>query len=173
MIWKENLAKIINGSGYSDRQISAWTGISTPVISNMSNKKHDSLKVDQFIKLKLLLKKEHEDFLYEIFGKGHFSNVKKIKQPEKTTPLGKILTNEYHFESLPKKELSKSTGLPSSRINYIVSEEDETVKIEELTKIELAVGISLGTLSKKRFSKIKLNTKTQYETKLKELRDKE
>lgn len=173
MIWKENLAKIINESGYSDRQICAWTGISTPVISNMSNKKHDSLKVDQFVKLKLLLKREHEDFLYEIFGKGHFSEVEKIKQPEGLTQLGEILTNGYQFEKLSKKELCGATGLPSSRINYIVNKEDETIKIDELTKIEIALDLDLGTLSKKRFSKIKLNTRKQYEAMLKKLKEKE
>lgn len=171
MSWKGNLAKIINESGYSDRQIFAWTGISTPVISNMSNQKHDSLKVDQFIKLKLLFKKDHEDFVYEIFGKQYFSSVRKVDGPDKLTKLGKILTDQYSYEKLPKKELSRATGLPSSRINYIVEEEDETVKIDELTKIELALELPLGTLVKKRFSKIKLNTQRQYEAALKKLKE--
>jgi|SRR5690606_6957103 len=171
MNWKENLAKMINESGYSDRQIFAWTGISTPVISHMSNQKHDSLKVDQFIKLKLLFKKNHEDFVYEIFGEQYFSNVKQVAGRDKLTKLGKILRDQYNYEKFPKKELSRATGLPSSRINYIVEEEDETIKIDELTKIELALDLPLGTLVKKRFSKIKLNTQRQYEAALKKLKE--
>lgn len=172
MSWKDNLAESINNSGYTDRQISAWTNISTPVISNMSNKKHDSLKVDQFVKLRLLFKEEHEDFLYKIFGTNYFSKITKIEQTENLTPLGEILTSEYHFEELPKKELCKATGLLSSRVNYIVTKEDEQIKIDEITKVELALGLTVGTLVKKRF-RIKLNTQKQYEARLKELKDKE
>lgn len=171
MNWKGNLARIINESAYSDRQIYAWTGISRPVISNMSNEKHDSLKIDQFVKLKLLFKKDYESFVYEIFGKAYFSAVRKIDKPEKLTKLGKILTDQYSYEKLPKKELSKATGLSSQRINYIVEEEDETVKIDELTKIELALQLPLGTFVKKRFAKIKLNTQRQYQVALKRLKE--
>jgi DNA-binding Xre family transcriptional regulator len=171
MNWKKNLAKTINKSGYSDRQISAWTGISTPVISNMSNEKQESLRIDQFIKLKLLFKKDHEQFVYEIFGKGYFSEVTKIEQSGTLTQLGIILTNQYYYERLPKKELSKATGLTSQRINYIIEEEDETIKIDELTKIELALDLPVGTLAKKRFSRIKLNTQRQYELGLKKLKE--
>lgn len=169
--WKENLANTINDSGYSDRQICAWTGISTPVVSNMSNQKHDSLKADQFVKLRLLLNKDHEEFVYQIFGKEYFSDISKIEKPEKLTQIGAILTNQYFYERLPKKELSKATGLTSQRINYIVENEDETVKIDEVTKIELALGLTLGTIVKKRFSKIKLNSQRQYEAALKKLKD--
>lgn len=171
MNWKENLARMINESGYSDRQIYAWTGISRSVISKMSNKKHDSLKVDQFVKLRLLLKKEHEEFVYDIFGKDYFSSVKSIDKTDKLTPLGKVLTEQYSYEKLPKKELIRSTGLTSQRIRYIVENEDESIKIDELTKIELSLGLPLGTLVKKRFSKIKLNTQRQYEADLKRLKE--
>lgn len=171
MSWKENLSKAINESGYSDRQIHAWTGISTPVLSNMRNQKHDSLKVEQFVKLKLLFKREHEKFVYEIFGKEYFSEVTTIEKPSELTKIGEILTNQYYYEMLPKKELSKATGLTSQRLNYIIEQEDETIKIDELTKIELALHLLLGTLVKKRFSKIKLNTQRQYEATLKKLKE--
>lgn len=171
MSWKENLAKAITESGYSNRQIHAWTGISTPVLSNMSNQKHDSLKVEQFVKLKLLFKKDHEKFVYEIFGEEYFSGVTPIEKPVELTTLGEILTAQYYYERLPKKEVSKSTGLTSQRLNYIIEEEDETIKIDELTKIELALALPIGTLVKKRFPRIKLNTPRQYEAALKKLKD--
>lgn len=171
MKWKKNLARIIDQSEYSDRQIYAWTGISRSVISNMSNEKHDSLKVDQFVRLKLLLKKEHEAFVYEIFGKEYFSDITSVEKSKTLTQLGKILTDQYSYEKLPKKELSKATGLTSQRINYIMEEEDDSVKIDELTKIELALQVPLGTLVKKRFSKIKLNTQRQYESTLNRLKE--
>lgn len=171
MSWKENLAKAITESGYSNRQIHAWTGISTPVLSNMSNQKHDSLKVEQFVKLKLLFKKDHEKFVYEIFGEESFADVATIEQSEKLTLLGEILTKQYHYEKLPKKELSRATGLTSQRLNYIMEEEDETIKIDEITKIELALDLTLGTLVNKRFAKIKLNTQRQYEAALKKLKE--
>lgn len=171
MNWKENLARIINESGYTDRQIYAWTGISRSVISNMSNKKHDSLKVDQFVRLRLLLNKDHETFVHEIFGKEHFSDVIIVEKPRNLTQLGRILTDQYSYEKLPKKQLSRATGLTSQRMNYIVEEEDESIKIDELTKIEIALRLPLGTLVKKRFSKIKLNTQRRYESILKSLKD--
>jgi hypothetical protein len=172
MNWKKNLANAIDKSGYSDREIYGWTGMSTSLISNMSTQKHESLKVEQFLKLKLLFKKEHEQFVYEIFGKEYFSSVKTVKQPENLTELGQILTDQYNYEKLPKKELSKASGVISSRIDYIVDSEDSTIKIDEITKLEISMSLPLGTLVKKRFSKIKLNTKKQYEALLKELREK-
>lgn len=172
MNWKENLAKIIDELEYSHREISAWTGISPTVISNMANKKHDSLKVDQFIKLKLLCKQEHENFILLIFGKQYLSDVKKIEKPQNLTLLGDILRSQYYFEKFSKKELSKATGIASNRIDYFNEQEDETIKIDEITKIEIAMNIPIGTLVKKRFSKIKLQTQKQYEATLKNLKDK-
>lgn len=171
MNWKENLAKIINESGYSDREIHAWTNISRSVISNMSNQKHESFKAEQFIKIKLLLNKKHEDFVYEIFGKEHFSEIIKIEQKVNLTPIGKILKDEYQLEKISKKEFCKAAKISTSRINYILEQEDETIKIDELTKIELTLGIVVGTISSKRFSNVKLNTKKQYEMILQGLRD--
>jgi len=171
MDWKENLAKIINDSDFSDREIHAWTNISTSVISNMSNQKHESFKAEQFIRLKLLLNKNYEDFVYEIFGKEHFSEVIKIEKHASLTPIGRILTDKYRLEVVSKKELCKATGISSHRITYILENEDETIKIDELTKIELALGLTVGTISSKRFSNIKLNSRKQYETILKKLRD--
>jgi len=52
-----------------------------------------------------------------------------------------------------------------------MEEEDETIKIEEITKIELALDLSLGTLVNKRFAKIKLKTQRQYEDALKKLKE--
>lgn len=171
MDWKEKLAKIINDSDFSDREIHAWTNISRSVISNMSNQKHESFKTEQFIRLKLLFNKDYEDFVYEIFGKEYFSEVAKIEKRTGLTPIGKILKDKYMFDVVSKKELCKATGISSHRITYIIENEDEAIKIDELTKIELALGLTVGTISSKRFSNIKLNTTKQFETILKKLRD--
>lgn len=173
MNWKKNLAKLIDISDFSDRQIYAWTNITPSVISKISKEKLENLKVEHFIKLMLLFKKDYKQFVFEIFGENYFADVSLINKPEKITPLGTILSKYYHFESLiTKKELSKATGILSSRINYILAIEDATVKVDELTKIELALSLPIGTLAQKRFSKIKLNTPKEYELILKKLKDK-
>lgn len=173
MNWKENIAKTIDISDFSDRQIYAWTNITPSVLSKISQGKLDNLKIEYFIKLMLLFKKDYEQFIFEIFGENYFSDVEVINTPEKITPLGTILSKYYHFESLiTKKELSKATGILSSRINYMLTIEDGTIKVDELTKIELALSLPIGTLAQKRFSKIKLNTPGEYELILKKLKDK-
>lgn len=170
MCWKENLAFIINNSEFSDRQISAWTGISTSVISNMSNQKQESLRVDQFLKLKLLFNENHSSFLLRIFGDKYFREVRKIQPSKNITVLGEILTKKFSVELISRKELSHATGIDLARIKYIITKEDKTIKIDEITKIELALGVDLGTFSKLRFPNTKLNSVAKYNTLLKKFK---
>lgn len=45
------------------------------------------------------------------------------------------------------------------------------IRIDELTKIELALDLPVGILAKIRFSRIKLNTQRQYEISLRKLKE--
>lgn len=168
--WKERLSKIITNSGYSDREISAWTNISPSVISNMKNLKFETFHVEQFIKLAQLLKKDYKEFILELYGDKAFDNIEVIESNKKLTELGKILKDKFQYEVITKKSLSKATGLSPARINYIVWREDQSAKIDEIIKIEIALGIPITTLIKIRFQNIKINNKTEYLKRLKQFR---
>lgn len=168
--WKEKLSKIITDSGYSDREISAWTNISPSVISNMKNKKLKTFHVEQFIKLALLFKKDYKEFITELYGGEAFDNIDEIDDNKNLSELGNILKNKYQYEVITRKSLSKATGLSPVRINYIVWKEDQSIKIDEIIKIEIALGIPITTLIKSRFKNIKINNKTKYLKRLKQLR---
>lgn len=168
--WKEKLSKIITHSSYSDREISAWTNISPSVISNMKNKKLEAFHVEQFIKLALLFEKDYQEFITELYGYEPFDNIDVIDDNKNLTELGIILKNKYQYEVITKKSLCKATGLSPARINYIIWKEDQSIKLDEIIKIEIALGIPITTLIKSRFHNIKINNKTKYLKRLKQLR---
>ncbi|QQT55349.1 hypothetical protein I6I98_08880 [Sphingobacterium multivorum] len=171
MGWKENLSKIIINSGYQLSEISAWTNIEVPILSNMKNLKYPNFTCKEFLLLKLLLKKEHQAFLNEIFGEGHFDKIEKVNYAPSLTKLGEILRDRHKFEVLPKKEIVENSQLKSSRIDYLIAHEDENIKIEEITKLELAFGEELGCLCKLRFSELKINTEGNYLLKLDQIKE--
>ena len=43
-----------------------------------------------------------ETILNKIFGADYFSEITKITKNQNLTPLGEILTKDYHYEELPK-----------------------------------------------------------------------
>lgn len=83
---------------------------------------------------------------------------------------GKLIKKQYQFEILPKKELVKATRIISSRMDYLLYKDDENIKIEEITQIELALGEALGSLCDLRFPNIKLNNEIEYQNRLEELK---
>ncbi|WP_312789573.1 hypothetical protein [Sphingobacterium sp.] len=171
MGWKENLSKIIINSGYQLSEISAWTNIEVPILSNMKNLKYPNFTCKQFLLLKLLLKKEHQAFLNEIFGKGYFDKIKKVFYEPKFTKLGQILKDRHQFEVLPKKEVVENSQLKSSRIDYLIADEDENIKIEEITKLELTFGEDLGYLCNLRFPDLRINNEEEYFLRLEQIRE--
>lgn len=171
MVWKINLSNAITTSGYQPIEICAWTNLAQSKLSNMKNRKHLNFTCEEFISLRLLFKKTHVTFLTEIFGENYFDNIRKIEYHPKLTGLGQLVTERHKFEILPKKELVKNAKLKSSRIDYTFFEDDSKIRIEELTKIELALGETLGSLCNLRFSDVKLNSEEEYQVKLDELRE--
>jgi len=171
MGWKENLSKTIINSGYQLSEISAWTNIEVPTLSNMKNLKYPNFTCKEFLLLKLLLKKDHFDFLSEIFGEGYFDEITKVIYEPKSTKLGQILKDRHQFEILPKKEVVENSQLKSSRIDYLISGEDENIKIEEITKLELAFGEDLGDLCNLRFPDLRINTEEEYLLRLEQIRE--
>lgn len=171
MDWKENLSRVIINSGYQLSEISAWTNIEVPILSNMKNLKYPNFTCKEFILLKLLLKKEHLTFLNEIFGEGYFANINKVFYEPKFTKLGQILKDRYQFEVLPKKEVVENSKLKSSRIDYLIAEEDENIKIEEITKLELTFGEGLGYLCDLRFPDLRINNEEEYQLRLEQIRE--
>lgn len=162
MIWKTNLSNIIKNSDYLLSQISAWTNIEVPKLSDMKNKKHPNFTCKEFILLKILLKKQHESFLIEIFGEDFFNNIKCINYTPNLTKIGEILKVRHQFEILPKKEVVQNSFLKSSRIDYLIFQEDENIKIEEITKLELTLGEDIGHLCTLRFPDLRINNKEEY-----------
>ncbi|WP_313419320.1 hypothetical protein [Sphingobacterium multivorum] len=171
MDWKKNLSRVIINSGYQLSEISAWTNIEVPILSNMKNLKYPNFTCKEFLLLKLLLKKEHLAFLNEIFGEGYFNEIKKVFYEPKFTKLGQILKDRHQFEVLPKKEVVENAQLKSSRIDYLISEEDENIKIEEITKLELAFGEDLGYLCNLRFPDLRINKEEEYLLRLEQIRE--
>ncbi|WP_153848714.1 hypothetical protein [Sphingobacterium paramultivorum] len=171
MDWKKNLSRVIVNSGYQLSEISAWTNIEVPVLSNMKNLKYPNFTCKEFLLLKLLLNREHFAFLNEIFGDGYFNEIKKVFYEPKLTKLGQILKDRHQFEVLPKKEVVENAQLKSSRIDYLISEEDENIKIEEITKLELTFGEDLGYLCNLRFPDLRINKEEEYLLKLEKIRE--
>ena len=169
-MWKLNLAKIIINSGFQLIEISAWTNLEMSKLSAIKNKKHSNLTCKEFLLLKQLFKKNHKTFINEIFGDEHFKNIKQIIYTPKLTQTGLLFRQLYSLEILPKKEIIKATTIKSSRIDYILFKDDEGIKIDELTQIEIALGEELGKLCNIRFSYLKLNNHKDYETKMNELK---
>lgn len=162
MIWKINLSNIIKNSDYLLSEISAWTNIEVPKLSDMKNKKHPNFTCKEFLLLKILFKKQHVSFLNEIFGDDFFNDINSINYSPKLTKIGEILKDRYQFEILPKKEVVQNSFLKSSRIDYLIFHEDENIKIEEITKLELTLGENIGNLCTLRFPDLKINNQDEY-----------
>lgn len=171
MIWKTNLSDIIKNAEYLLSEISAWTNIEVPKLSDMKLKKHPNFTCKEFLALKILLKKQHESFLTEIFGEGYFNEVKSINYSPKLTKIGEILKDRHQFEILPKKEVVLNSFLKSSRIDYLIFQEDENIKIEEITKLELTLGEDLGRLCTLRFPDLRINTEEEYLHNLQQIKE--
>jgi len=171
MNWKQNLSNIIINSSYQLSEISSWTNIEVPKLSDMKNLKHPNFNCKEFLLLKLLLKRQHSSFIDEVFGFNYFDGIKKIEYAPKLTGLGIILKDRYQFEILPKKEVVENSKLKSSRIDYLISQEDESIKIEEITKLELTFGEELGTLCNLRFPDLRINTEEEYLVKLEQIKE--
>ncbi|OOG19322.1 hypothetical protein BWD42_05125 [Sphingobacterium sp. CZ-UAM] len=171
MIWKQNLSNIIINSSYQLSEISAWTNIEVPKLSDMKNLKYPNFSCKEFLLLKLLLKKQHSSFIDEVFGVDYFDGIEKIEYAPKLTGLGIILKDRYQFEILPKKEVVENSKVKSSRIDYLISQEDESIKIEEITKLELTFGEELGTLCNLRFPDLRINTEEEYLLKLEQIKE--
>ncbi|WP_166332580.1 hypothetical protein [Sphingobacterium chungjuense] len=171
MTWKQNLSEVIINSGFQLIEISAWTNLDMPKISAMKNMKHPSLHCKEFLILKLLLRKEHSQLIKEIFGADYFEDIRKIVYKPELTCLGKIIKERHQFEILPKKELVKATNLASSRIDYLIEKDDQNIKIEEITRLEIALGEEVGAICNLQFPKIKLNNKKDYQLRLKMLKE--
>lgn len=171
MSWKQNLSSIIINSGYQLSEICAWTNIEVPTLSGMKNLKHPNFTCKEFLLLKLLLKKQHTTFLNEIFGKGYFDEIKKVNYTPKLTRLGEILRDKHQFEVLPKKEVVENSKLKSSRIDYLVFQEDESIRIEEITRLELTLGAKFGYLCDLRFPDLRINSEEEYLIKLEQIKE--
>lgn len=171
MNWKQNLSSIIINSGYQLSEICAWTNIEVPTLSGMKNLKHPNFTCKEFLLLKLLLKKQHTTFLKEIFGEGYFDEIKKVNYTPKLTRLGEILRDKHQFEVLPKKEVVENSKLKSSRIDYLVFQEDESIRIEEITRLELTLGAKFGYLCDLRFPDLRINTEEEYLLKLEQIKE--
>lgn len=171
MCWKTNLAKVLKECRYSAIEIHARTGISTTTISKMQNNEHTSFLCSQFILLKLLLEKKHIDFLSTIFGKDYFQDVKAIEDDNNLNPMGTYFKETYHYEVFSKKKVVDATKLVSSRLDYILTKNHESIKIDEITKLEIASGKEIGFFCDMFFSDIKLNSDDEYEVLLQKQRE--
>ncbi|MBL1410382.1 hypothetical protein [Sphingobacterium faecale] len=171
MCWKSNLARALKECKFSAIEIHARTGISTTTISNMQNNLHESFLCSQFILLKLLLEKKHIDFLSTIFGKDYFQDVKAIADDNNLNAMGDYFKETYHYEVFSKKKVVDATKLVSSRLDYILTKNYESIKIDEITKLEIASGTEIGFYCDMFFSHVKLNSDEEYEKLLKKQRD--
>ncbi len=171
MVWKKNLSKAIIESKFPLIEISAWTNLDMPKISAMKNEKHPNLTCKEFLVIKLLLQRDHAQFINELFGPHYFRSVNEAIYKPVLTPIGKIIRTRHQFEILPKKELVKTTTITSSRIDYLIGKDDENIKIEEMTQLELALGEQLGALCDLRFPNIKLNSEKEYQSRLEILKE--
>lgn len=172
MCWRANLAKAIKECKYSAIEIHARTGISTTTISNMQNKLHESFLCSQFILLRLLLENSHNDFLNTIFGTDYFHETKELQIDNDLNPMGQYFRDNYHYECFSKKKLVDATKLVSSRIDYIFTKNLNSIKIDEITKLDIAAGKDIGFFSDMFFADIKLNSDEEYEKLLKIQRNK-
>ncbi|MBL1408214.1 hypothetical protein [Sphingobacterium faecale] len=175
MCWKNNLADYLKDKIKKDEissiEIHARTGIPASTISNILSKNHNRFLCTQFILLKLLFKENHQEFLNKIFGETYFHNVKQVEKGSSLTSLGIYFTNNYHYEVFPKKKLVEATGLTSKRLDDIFSTDDRKIKIDEITKLEIASGKEIGFFCDMFFSDIKLNSDDEYEVLLQKQRD--
>ncbi|RZF58573.1 hypothetical protein [Sphingobacterium corticibacterium] len=172
MNWKIELSKLIEKSGYSHIEIYARTNIPVATISNMSNKRHKYLTCEQFILFKLLFEETYQALLDNLFGKEAFSKVKTVEKDGELTKMGSYFTDKYKYEVFPKKKLVDCTDIKSSRIDYLFTNSFENIRIDEITKLELASGEKIGSFSKLFFSHVQLNSEKEYERLLKEQRQK-
>ncbi|MDR2285584.1 MAG: hypothetical protein LBE37_20390 [Sphingobacterium sp.] len=172
--WKSNLANALKE--IEAQELSARTGIPIYTVRAITSMTHDHLTCEEFILLKLFLKKTHLELLGEIFGIGYFDSVEKIKIQSGFTELGQIISKKYHFGKLPKKELANALEVAPTRIDYLLLEkkgathQDDNIRIDEISRLEKAFGEELGTLCYKKFGKVKLNNDKEYEKALKEIR---
>lgn len=172
MCWKNNLANYIKNSGISSLEIHARTGIPTATISNILNLNHQRFLCNQFMLLKLFFKENHNEFLNKLFGEGYFNNVKKVENDIDFTPIGNYFKDEFHYEVFPKKKLVEVTGITSKRIDDIFISDAKKVKIDEITKLEVASGKEIGFYCDMFFSHVKLNSDEEYEKLLQKQREK-
>lgn len=172
MNWEIELSKLIEKSGYSHIEIYARTNIPVATISNISNKRHKYLTCEQFILFKLLFEETHQGLLNKLFGKDAFSKVKTVEKDEELTKMGLYFRDRYQYEVFPKKKLVDSTDIKSSRIDYLFTNSFENIRIDEITKLELASGEKIGTFSKLFFSHVQLNSEKEYQRLLKDQRQK-
>lgn len=172
--WKHNLANALKN--IEVQEISARTGIPIHTVRAITSMTHDLLTCEEFILIKLLLKKTHLEFIEEVFGIGYFDNVEKIEIQSGFTELGQIIAKKYHLGKLPKKELAKALEVTPARIDYLLLEktgaahQDDKIRIDEISRLEKAFGEELGTLCYQKFRNIRLNNDKEYEIALKKIR---
>lgn len=167
MSYIENLKRVLNDSKLSDIEIYAHTNISTPTLSNMRTGKYSIISFEHFSLLKELLKKEHDSFLEELFGSDYFSEIHKFQVDNGLTSLGNLFVKNNIVFNLDEK-IANASKIDLRRIRYLFNVGIQTLSIEEITKIEIASGLKIGTIATPLSKKFKLNTPKVYQQKLKD-----
>ncbi|GAA4778041.1 hypothetical protein GCM10023231_00620 [Olivibacter ginsenosidimutans] len=158
MDWKENLKAYLDKSGKTDIEIHSFTNIPPSTLSKIRNKKTEKLSARHFHLLKLFFGEKHLDFLNTIFDINSFDIKEKVSDGITRTSLGKMLHDNYHLEKLTLSSLAEASEVKRERVKYLNYNDDSSISTEELTKIELALGEKPGTLFKKVFKSVKLNS---------------